>query len=204
MELWPGGPLELPHQITLDGHVIEFPEIPTHRLLGWLSQGMWWELFPNAVDVESFAPFMLRFLDDDDLDIDFEHMWVPAITVFAGLAGTAPREGGGIGWWPALRLAASAVVQWQHFSAWCATRNLDPLGGPLWRTIAAVYAWLRELTPPEDLPKLENQIWGPPPGSMSVREEQPRHVRDQEAALALAALRETMPGEDRVGEWSGG
>lgn len=202
-ELWPGGPVELPHHFTFDGHDMVLPEIPTHQLLGWLACGSWWQLLPQSIAFDEIAPLVIRLVDPEDEGFDFEHLWEPAITLFAGLAGTRPMEGGGTGWWPAVRLASTAVTQWTLFAGWCASHGTHPLDGPLWMVIGRVYAWLRDGRDSNGLAKLEQQIWAPPPMVMgNASSELPRHVRDEEAALALKTLNETIPGmEQGVAEW---
>lgn len=208
-ELWPGGPIELPHTIIIDGVALTIPEQPTGTLLHWLATGSWWHLVPNSVDLGEVLPLLVRLADNDDV-FDLEHLWEPAMVLFGRLAGTMPtgRRTGGTGWWPAVRLAASAMSDWPLFSAWCASNNINPMTVPLWQAIAASYAWLRSLVnAPEQMASLEQDIWGPPPITamatyVSEPQELPQHVRDEEAALALAALRESMPGEDRISEWT--
>lgn len=203
-ELWPGGPVELPHTITVDDVELTLPEMPTLRLLHLLAARAWWELLPNAVKPSESAPLFLRLFDDDD-ELDFEHLWEPAIIVLGRLAGTGLRTDGGTGWWPAVRLAGQAIADWPLFNAWCAGHGMDPSTAPLWRVIGAIYAWLRSLFPSQDLSKLDQEIWAPPPfvaNAATVTQELPRHVRDEEAALALAALRETLPGEQVEAEWT--
>jgi hypothetical protein len=202
-ELWPGGPIELPHTITLDGLTLTLPATPTFDLLHLMATGSWWNLLPNALPPQERATLLARVFDDED-PLDFEHLWDPAVTLLGRLAGTASRHSGGTGWWPAIRMCAWALGDWPLFNAWCAEHGLDIAAAPPWRATGAIYGWLRTLTPAENLANLEQEIWAPPPfavASTSV-DELPRHVRDEEAALALAALRETLPGEDRVTEWT--
>ena len=202
-ELWPGGPLELPHEITIDGHRLVIPEISTSQQLSWLARGAWWEILPAAVELEQVIPLAIRLENQDDYGFDFEHFWEPATLIFAGLAGTIPRDGVGTGWWPAIRLASTALVQWPLYVAWCASHGTGPLDGPLWRVIANVYAWLRDGRDAQDLAKLEQQIWAPPPiRTATDPAELPRHVRDEEASLALAALGEAMSGGEGMTEWT--
>lgn len=203
-ELWPGGPLELPLEFTFDDRHLILPEVPTHRLLLWLATGSWWELLPQAVEFDGIAPLVMRLLDPDDYGFDFEQFWEPAITLFAGLAGTRPREGLATGWWPAVRLAATAMAQWPVYTAWCVTHGSHPLDGPLWLVVGRIYAWLRDGRDEKSLAKLEQEIWAPPPIVMTAisTADLPQHVRDEEAALALQALNEAIPGmENNIAEW---
>lgn len=204
-ELWPDGPVELPHEFVLDEFRLTLPEIPTVTLFGWLSSGAWWQLFPQAIDDLQLLSFNLRFIDDRDV-FDFEHMCDVATVLFAALAGTRPRDGAGTGWWPAVRLAASARVNWPVYVGWCGAHGTDPLDGPLWQVIGNIYGWLRDGRGgnPDELAKLDQTIWAPPPvaATTSATAELPRHVRDEEAALALAALHEAVPGEIRETEWT--
>lgn len=201
-ELWAGGPIELPHAFTLDGHQLVLPQIPTEKLLGALAAAAWWELLPQAVAFDQMVPLLVRLVDDAD-EWDYECLWEPATVLFAGLAGTLPRDGAGTGFWPGVRLAATAVVQWPLYSAWCAAHGTPPLEGPLWEVISRVYAFARDGLDSAGLAKLEQQIWAPPPVKAAVDPAAlPRHVRDEEAALALASLNEAMAGgEDMALEW---
>lgn len=201
-ELWPGGPIELPHQITIDGIELTLPAIPTPELLYLVATQSWWQLLPNAVDPEQAVPLMERIHDAGD-HFDFEHLWDPAILVLGRAAGIAPRKASSAAaWWAAVRVAGNALGEWPLFSAWCARHDVDITGGPLWKVVAAAYAWLRDQVAPQDLAKLEQQIWAPPPfAPAAAPEELPEHVRAEEAALALAALRESLPGEQQIGEW---
>lgn len=203
-ELWPGGPIELPHVVTIDGIEVEIPEIPTSTLLGWLATGAWWSLFPESVDQTRIMPLTARFVDDED-NFDFENLWFPATTLFGRLAGTHGGESS-TGWWPALRLAATATANWTLYTAWCATVGSSPIEGPLWRVTGTIYGWLRALRAgdEQELAKLDQFVWAPPPVKAAAEPEQlPQHVREEEAKLALAALAETLPGEDRISEWQG-
>lgn len=199
-ELWPGGPLTLPHELWIDGHRVVVPELDNATLLHWLAMGAWWELVPNVLDYQQFLPLMSRWVNDDD-DYDFEHMWDVATTILGRLTGLASLDGGTDGYWPGRRLAATALQDWPMYCAWCAQHGVDPLGGRFYEVMGGVYAWTRDRaasqpTPGED--KLNQQLFGPPP-YVAVKADTasiPRHVRDQEAAMALAALREQLPGED--------
>jgi hypothetical protein len=200
-ELWPSGPIELPHTLTIDGVELTLPEIPTPKLMFLVATQAWWEVLPNAVDPAQVAPLVERVFDDED-PFDLENFCEPALVVLGRLAGTHPRKGGGTGWWPAVRLCGSALAEWPLFAAWCVQHGTDIVHAPLWKATSAIYAWLREDRDPKDLAKFEQQVWAPPPYTRSTTPDQlPDHVRAEEAALALAALREALPGEERVPEW---
>lgn len=197
-ELWLGGPIELPHTITVDGVVLHLPAVPTARLLHWLATGAWTELLPNLLSREQRLPLMLRLYDEDD-PFDLEHLWVAATAVLGRLAGLSSAEVNG--YWPAWRLAATAHARWPQYVAWCVTHGTEPVGGPLWRVVGGIYGWLADGHDEEGLSKLDDQLWTPP--VHTAVQVLPRHVRDEEARLALAALAEQMPGD--VGfeqEWS--
>lgn len=200
-ELWPGGPIELPHPVEIGGILLTIPHVATFDLLHLIATGSWWQLVPNRLDAEHGQALFER-LDDDDDAFDFEHLWEPATALLGRVAGLATRQGG-IGWYPAMRLASSALAEWPLFNAWCASVGLDVDAAPPWKAIGGVYAWLRASVSSENLAKMEQEIWAPPPAVVRASPQQlPRHVRDEEAALALAALREVMPGEERVSEWT--
>lgn len=204
-ELWPGGPINLPHTITHDGVEVTIPEVAVNDLLYWLSTAQWWQLYPNAVDPEALAPLHERILDPDD-PFDLIHLADVARTVFGRLASTTPKNG--TGWWPAVRLAFHALDQWSLFNAWCVHHAVDPLARDLGHAIGAAYAWRRDGLPPEHLAEFEKDLWSVPalaaraPKVAAARatpapaeQEIPEHVREQEAGAFLAALGEQFPGE---------
>jgi hypothetical protein len=216
-ELWPGGPIELPHTLLIDDVPVEIGDVPVPRLLHWLATGNWGALYPlNSKSTQPGVndPLLTRFVDDNDEVVDYEHLYDVATLLFAHLAGVAPTVGmivteaastaAAAGWWPAVRLAATALSSWPAYAGWCATHGTDPLNGPLWRVIPTIYAWVMDTAGGEDPSRLERDIWAPPPPprgdvaaaavAVSGRE------RDHEAAMALAALDQLLPGEQR---WDG-
>ena len=203
VSLWPGGPLELPHTVVVDGVSFTLPDIPTRTLFKWLTCGAWTELIPGSVDQADRLQLDLRLIDDLD-PFDLEHYFHISTSVFGRLAGTASGDRTGTGWWPAHRLAATAAVNWPLFVGWCASHGTEPLEGPLWRVIGGIYGWLRDnvSTSEKETQRLERTIWAPPPHVMVPEPDKlPHHVREAEAAGALASLRESLPGEDKVTEW---
>jgi hypothetical protein len=199
-ELWPHGPLTLPHEIRIDGHSVLIPEVPTATLLGIIARGCWWEFFPVFADPATMEPVLWRFYDDDD-PFEFEHLWTIATILLGRLSGMATIDGSTDGWWPARRMAATALGDWASYAAWCATHGCDPLDGPLYRVVGAIYGWLIDRAGYEGRSKLDQQIFGPPPHVPINQAAVPRHLRDAEAAMALAALREAGAG-DMVAEWT--
>lgn len=208
-ELWRNGPLILPHEFTVDGQDFILPQIETATLLGWLGHGAWWELFPGSIDSETLLPITLRFRSPYD-DFDYEHLHDVATVLFGRLSGMATLDGGGDGWWPGQRLAATALLDWPSYSAWCADRGHYPLRGDLFDVMGRVYAWTRatRATPMDRevfqaREKLDQRLFAPPPHvSVAAEAALPRSVRDAEAALALASLRDTLPGEVIEGEFT--
>lgn len=199
-ELWPGGPVELPLILRLDGEDLTIPAVPTPQLLHMLATRSWWQLVPNHLPMGQLAHVARRLHDNDD-PLDMEDLWHPTVEIMTRLAGLMDQHGT-INPWPGTRLAASAVVQWPLFIAWCATHGLDPAAAPLWRVMGGIYAWLRESMSGRDLAKLEQDIWAPPPYVASGPDtELPQHVRDADATLALAALREAQRAGESVSEW---
>lgn len=209
-ELWRGGPLVLPHEFTLDGLKLVIPKIPTGQLFGWLGHGAWWELFPGCVEPNSMLSTMLRFRSMTD-DFDFEHFHDVATVLFGRLTGLHSLDGTGDGWWPGQRMAATALLDWPSYGAWCAEHGSYPLAGDLFEVMGRVYAWMRatRATPMDKdtyqaREKLDQRVFAPPPYQRAISSEAslPRSVRDAEAAMALAALRDTLPGEVIEGEFS--
>ncbi len=200
-ELWPGGPVVLPHEFWIDEHRLVLPEIPVTDLLGWLAGRMWWELIPGRLDPAQAMPIVLRHLDEDD-DFDLEALHDPATVILGRMSGLATIDGTQDGWWPAHRLAVTALTDWPMYSGWCAAHGTNPLGGPLHQVMGAIYGWLGDRAGPDGADKLAQQIFGPPPHQAVAEAALPRAIRDQEAALAMAALREQLPGEVIEGEWT--
>lgn len=202
-ELWPGGPLTLPHEFNVDDLALTIPEIPTGTLLGLLATGAWWELYPGSADPYAMLPLAVRFHDDED-PYDYEHMHDIATTLLGRLSGMASIDGATDGYWPARRLAATALHDWPLYAAWCAAHGRDPVGGSLYAVVGAIYGWMIDRAGPANQEKLDNRVFGPSPAvALQGDAPVPKRMRDEEAALALASLRETLPGEDVIAEWSG-
>jgi hypothetical protein len=202
-ELWANGPLELPHEFWVDDRFQLLPEIPTATLLGWAAYGSWWELYPASVESGQMLALMRRFADDDD-EYDYEHLYDVASTLFGRLSGLASPDGVNDGWWPARRLAATALAEWPSYSAWCAAHGNAPIAGPLHQVMGAIFGWLIDRAGPDGYDKLAQQVFDPPPHALTANVRVlPQAIRDQEAALALASLGERLPGEEFVPEWTG-
>lgn len=199
-ELWPGGPIELPLTLRLDDEDLTIPAVPTLELLHILATRSWWQLVPNQLPMGQLALVVRRLHDEHDT-LDMEDLWHPTVEIMTRLTGMTDKQGT-LNPWPGIRLAASAVVQWPLFIGWCATHGLDPASAPLWRVMGGIYAWLKESMSGKDLVKLEQEIWAPPPyvatGSTDAL---PQHIRDADAALALAALREAQRAGEGLDEW---
>lgn len=197
-ELWPGGPLTLPHVLVHDGVTITVPEIPVPRLLHWLGTGQWWQLYPHAVAPDSLTPLRRRLFDPDD-HFDLIHLHHVGTSLFGRLAGMAPPEG--TGWWPSVRLAHVAITQWPLFHAWCVGRGINPLAGSLMSAIGASYAWMRDGLGPEQLSKFEQVLWETPSRAAAPNAEPenvPEHIRQEEAGAFLAAMGESLPGQSVI------
>lgn len=193
-ELWPGGPITLPHTFAHDGVEVVIPEQKPADLLYWLSSGQWWQLYPNAADQETLLPLKTRLFDPDD-HLDMIHLHDVGTTLFGRLTGMAPTTG--TGWWPSVRLAHIAITQWPLFNAWCVQHGVDPLAGTLMSTTGAIYAWIRDGLGPEQLAKFEQELWSTPARASAPSvpiEELPEHVRQDEAGAFLAAMGESLPG----------
>lgn len=194
-ELWPGGPLTLPHTFTHDGVEVTVPELPTPTLLHWLGTGQWWQLYPNAVDPDQTEPLRQRLFDPTD-QLDLVHLHDVAIRLFGKLTGMAPPDG--TGWWPAVRLANATLAQWPLFHSWCVGHSVDPLHSSLMTTVTAAYAWLRDGLNRDQLAKFEHMLWEIPTIAAAPNAEPteiPEHVRQEEAGAFLAAMGENLPGQ---------
>lgn len=196
MELWPDGPLVLPHEFTVDGHPLTVPHIEIHTLVGWLAYGHWWELYPGTIPGDEMMPLTLRWYDDDD-PFDYEHLHHVAATLLGRLAGLSGMPGAGDGFWSGQRIAVTALLEWPRYVAWCAAHGRGALDGQLYEVIGAMYAWLCDRCGGgEAIEQLDAQIFAPPPYVTSASPEVlPQWVRDEEARAALATLTERLPGE---------
>jgi hypothetical protein len=196
VELWPDGPLVLPHEFTVDGHPLTVPEIETSTLVGWLAYGRWWELYPGTIPGDEMMPLTVRWYDDED-PLDYEHLYHVAATLLGRLAGLGGTSGAGDGFWPGRRIAVTALIEWPRYAAWCAAHGRSPVTGPLYEVVGAMYAFLRDRCGGgEALEDLDAQIFAPPPYVSAVGPELvPQWVRDDEARAALASLNERLPGE---------
>lgn len=197
-ELWPGGPLTLPHTLAHDGVEVTIPDFPVPTLLYWLGTAQWWQLYPNAVQDQVGLSLRTRMFDPDD-PFDLIHLHDVATRVWGRLAGMAPPEG--TGWWPSVRLANVAITQWPLFNSWCTARGIAPLGESLMTTVSAAYAWMRDGLGPEQLTKFEQTLWETPlraAAPTAAPEEIPEHIREQEAGAFLAAMGEMLPGQQAV------
>jgi hypothetical protein len=194
-ELWPGGPLTLPHTIVHDGVELAIPALPVTDLFFWLGTGQWWRLYPNAVDPETMDPLRERLFDPHD-PFDLIHLHDVATRLFGRLAGMASEPH--TGWWPALRLANIAMTQWPQFNAWCTGHNVTPMAGSLMTAVSAAYAWMRDGLYGEHLAKFEQTVWEVPVRSSAPTvepEELPEHLRQEEASAFLVAMGEPLPGQ---------
>jgi hypothetical protein len=195
-ELWDGGPITLPHSFTHDGVAFTIPELPVTDLLRWLAAGTWWELYPNAVDQEAVEPIRARLFDPDD-PLDVIHLHTVATALYGRLAGMGTAQASG--WWPALRLANCVMDRWPLFHAWCISKGIiTPLAGTLMSLLGAAYAWLRDGLGPDQLSKVEYELWSVPMRAAAPRahpDQVPEHIREQEATAFLAALGEQLPGQ---------
>jgi hypothetical protein len=180
---------------THDGVPVTFPDVPVVKLFYWLATGQWWQLYPNSVSAEETAELRERMFDPAD-HLDLVHMHDVATRIFGRLSGMAPP--GGVGWWPAVRLANAAIAEWPVFYAWCTGRGIDPFAGSLMSAVSAVYAWMRDGLNREQLVRFEQLLWEMPARSRGPAPEPaelPEHVRQDEANAFLAALGESMPGQ---------
>lgn len=194
-ELWPGGPLTLPHTFTHDGVELTMPELPTNDLLYWLGTGQWWRLYPNAIGAQAVEPLRAKLFAPED-PFDLIHLHDVGTRLFGRLAGMAPPDG--TGWWPSVRLANVAISQWPLYNAWCTGHGIAPLSGSLMTAVSASYAWMRDGLSPEQLAKFEQLLWETPVRAAAPNaepDELPEHIRQDEAGAFLAAMGESLPGQ---------
>lgn len=219
-ERWKGGPVELPHEFTHAGVRIMLPAVSTEWLLETLAYGRWTDFYPGLVPEGLTWQLDMRMADPRDRVIDiWQFGWV-ARTLLGRVAGTfryrpdpQPPDDG---YTAARVLSARVLFNWPQFAAWCATRNLDPLGVPFWMLMGAAYAWQQELNPTAELAsQLDALLWPMPkpsrraeltaadgaggaplesaPSGPEVSDRVPvipQHLLDEEAEMAQQQLRE--------------
>lgn len=202
-ELWPGGPLELPHTFTVDGHSLTIRDTPAPTLLSWLARGAWWNLFLLAIEPAEMLPLVLRLKDEDD-DFEYDHLAHMGIPLLGRMTGMATVNGSSDGYWPGVRIAVSAMHSWPLYAAWCAQRGTAPHEGPLHQMVTSMHGWLIDRNGEEGYEKLQLDIYSPPPYATNTDPDAvPPHILESEAAMAMASLgQEAMFGEEIVTEWT--
>lgn len=62
-------------------------------------------------------------------------------------------------------MIASARRDWARFDGKCASRGVDPLELPLDRLCNLVWHWITEHRKPDEVDRIEADLWRPPPGT---------------------------------------
>lgn len=65
----------------------------------------------------------------------------------------------------ATRLIGAARRDWPRFDGWCASRGIDPEALPVDRLCNLVWHRIVEHKRPEEIDRLEAELWKPPPGT---------------------------------------
>jgi len=76
----------------------------------------------------------------------------------------ASREGVWTPYYVAARLVGAARRDWERFDGWCASRGVNPEELPIDRLCNLVWFRLTDHRKPEDVERIEAQLWKPPKG----------------------------------------
>lgn len=153
-------PAPLPFTFRIDGAPYTItPHSPRWwmRTLAAEAPGCWWHVIPLGLDEAGRRRLLGRLFDPEDaLDLDdVEDIAVRVLTTVMGMD-----------MWAAHRLMASAYGNWLVFDGWCATKGgNDPaqVSHPA-RIASLAYTWrLSHCEKQQDLTKLDNEIFAPPP-----------------------------------------
>lgn len=175
-ELWPGGPLELPHRFEHSGVTITLPHVENTALLELLAYGRWSHFYPGLMpeDGEGWQ-LEMRLLDQRDRSLDIRHLYWVASTLLGRIAGmyryrpadphdpiNSP-EFEDSGYRAARQLSAWVLFNYPEFSGWCASRSMNLLEVPFWLLMGAAYQWQVELrgNDPDALMALQSHLWPP-------------------------------------------
>ena len=218
-ELWPGGPLELPHAFEHSGVRVQLPYVDNATLLEILAYGRWSHFYPGLMPEGQGWELELRLGDQRDRAFDIHTLYWVASTLLGRIAGMyryrpadpsdpiAFPEYEDSGYRAARQLSAWVLFNWAEFAGWCAGRALNPLEMPFWLMMGAAYRWQLELRGDDQDAVLELQetLWPPsadraqpalpasgvvPPGYAEVDGELiPQAWLDEERELLQAELR---------------
>lgn len=183
-------PAPFPVAFTLDGHHMRLRERSGRWWLRRLSAeppGCWFHIVPMGLPKVQADHLMGRLMDPSDaFDLDDVE----------GLAEDVVGRVVGMDMWAAHRLCRVAFSNWLVFDAWCVGKGADPIAMSPGRLVAAVYAWrLSFVQKKNDLTKLDNEIFAPPPMRMasgSLRDLAPRGWDERAESAAFEAARSNL------------
>lgn len=218
-ELFPGGPLELPHSFEHAGVRVSLPYVDNMRLLEMLAYGRWSHFYPGLMPESQGWQLEMRLWDQTDRNFDIRHLFWVASTLLGRVAGmyryrpadpadpiTTP-EYEDSGYRAARQLSAWVLFNWPEFIAWCTGRALNPVEMPFWLLMGSAYQWQLDLrghdhdaivalndhlwpTPSERVPLALDSAAAPPPGYVEVDGELvPQAWLDEERQLLETELR---------------
>lgn len=223
-ELWPGGPIELPHRFRHDGVDLVLPTVPNATLLDLLTYGRWSHFYPGLIPEGHGWELELRYADPTDVAFEWHQFHWVARTLLGRIAGTMrqrPGQADDDGYLAARVLSGRVLFNWPEFAAWCARHGFnDPMDRPFWLLMGAAYGWQQEAhaTSAELLAELDRMLWPPrpalppPPEADPEAEAEhaaprapgerpapviPQHLLDEEQDFVLAELRDMgLVGDD--------
>lgn len=180
-ELWPGGPVELPHQFEHSGVLVQLPYVENMPLLELLAYGRWSHFYPGLMPEGQGWELEMRLWDQRDHGLDIRHLFWVASTLLGRMAGmhryrpADPADPVGFpeyedsGYRAARQLSAWVLFNWPEFSGWCASRSINPTETPFWMLMGSAYQWQVDLRShdPEQVLALNELLW-PTPSERSI------------------------------------
>jgi len=154
-----GPPATFPLCFTLDDDEFTLPLLDSRvwlEALVYERPWSWLRIVPQLLAGDGSRRLTRRLGDPDDA-FDLDDLEAVAEQVLTHACG--------VDFHTAARLAGGAYSNWMVFDGWCATTSgLDPLGLPIGRLLAAVYAWRRSMCVEKgDFARLDAELWQPAP-----------------------------------------
>lgn len=142
MELFPGGPVELPTSVTFGDHVVTV-DMGVLQAVHAISLRDWRAIIPDGLVARDRAAITNRLNDRRD-PLTYWHIDAAAIQLSVRLCGIDTEIKG---YRAAVKICATIIQAWPNVSGLLATNGIDVSRDPLWRTSAAIYRLYIE--PPE-------------------------------------------------------
>ena len=143
MELYPGGPVELPTTVVFGDHPVTV-DMGALQVAHAVSVMDWRAIIPHGLTRRD-RDTILRRLDDRRDPLTYAHIDAAAIRLAVRLCGI---DTGIKGYRSAVKMCLTLMQNWPIASGVLSTNGVDVARDPLWRTCAAMYRlWVE---PPEE------------------------------------------------------